>query len=363
QTDVFVRDTVSGETSRVSVASDGSQANNGSNEASISANGRFVVFTSAASNLVAGDTNGQTDVFVRDTVSGETSRVSVASDGSQANRSSHQPSVSADGRLIAFVSDASNLAAGDTISTYDVFVRNTGSGETSRVSVDSGGNQAGPGFGSYRPSMSADGRSVAFFSQWPFFVAGDTNGVQDVFLKDLISGEITRVSVASDGSQSEFEGSFNPSISADGRFVAFSSEAPNLVAADTNNKRDIFVRDVVAGQTTRVSVATDGTQSNNTSDDPSLSADGRIVAFRSRASNLVAGDTNGQYDVFVRDTVSGETSRVSVAFDGSQTTSQSDIASVSADGRFVTFSSPAPNLVAADTNNAKDVFIFDRGSG
>jgi tricorn protease-like protein len=345
-------------TARVSVASDRTQANSTSNGASISADGRYVAFFSSASNLVDGDTNGYTDAFVHDRQSGETSRVSVASDGSQANNYSNWPSISADGRYVAFSSAANNLVAGDTNEIFDVFVHDRQSGETSRISISSGGTQANDI--SFMASISADGRFVAFGSYASNLVADDTNGASDVFVHDRETGETTRVSVASDGAQADAWSSF-PSISTDGHYVAFSSAASNLVTGDTNEMPDIFVHDRQTGETSRVSLASDGTQANSGSVDISISADGRYVAFNSTADNLVAGDTNGRDDIFVHDRQNGETARVSVASDGSQAIgSSSQEPSISADGRYVTFYTFASNLVPGDTNMRADIFIHDR---
>jgi|GEM_PF-1585857 len=223
---------------RVSVASGGTQGNGDSGCPSISADGRYVAFQSYASNLVPGDTNGTWDVFVHDRLTGQTTRVSVASDGTQGNGDSECPSISADGRYVAFASLASNLVPGDTNGTWDVFVHDRLTGQTTRVSVASGGAQGNSG--SWCPSISADGRYVAFQSYASNLVPGDTNGVLDVFVHDRLTGQTTRVSVASDGTQGDSY-SFGSSISADGRYVAFSSLASNLVPGDTNDKPDIFV--------------------------------------------------------------------------------------------------------------------------
>jgi Tol biopolymer transport system component len=356
---VFVRDRVTGATTRVSVASDGTQANGGSYDPVISADGRCVAFVSGASNLVAGDTNAKQDVFVRDRVTGATARVSVASDGTQANESNFGESISADGRYVAFYSVASNLVAGDTNGTSDVFVHDRVTGATTRVSVATGGAQADSFNDSGPSAISADGRYVAFESYASNLVAGDTNGQWDAFVRDRVTGATTRVSVASDGAQANNDSSA-PVISADGRFVAFYSVASNLVAGDTNGKKDVFVHDRVTGATTRVSVAIGGTQVNGDSVQPVTSADGRYVAFQSLASNLVAGDTNGTWDVFVHDRVTGATTRVSVATAGTQANGGSGGASISADGRYVAFGSDASNLVAGDTNARSDVFVRDR---
>ena len=287
-----------GPTSRVSVASDGTQGNDGSVSSSISADGRYVAFYSYASNLVSGDTNGRLDVFVHDQQTGQTSRVSVASDGAQGNHNSYFSSISADGRYVAFFSGASNLVPGDTDGWGDVFVHDQQTGQTSRVSVASDGAQGN--HNSYFSSISADGRYVAFDSYASNLVPGDTNGALDVFVHDRQTGQTSRVSVASDGTEGSGSSEY-PSISADGRYVAFFSEASNLAPGDTNGVDDIFMHDRQTGQTNRVSMASDGTQGNAESRYPSISADGRYVAFHSGASNLVPGDTNGVADVFVHE--------------------------------------------------------------
>jgi len=360
QGDVFAHDRQTGQTTRVSVASDGTEGNGFCSEPSISADGRFVAFYSSATNLVAGDTNGVGDVFVHDRQTSQTTRVSVASDGTEGNGGSGAASISADGRFVAFLSDADNLVPGDTNGSPDVFVHDRQTGQTTRVSVASNGTQGNGTSGEDGCSISADGRFVAFISGATNLVAGDTNGEPDVFVHDRQTGQTTRASVASDGTQSN-GGSELPSITGDGRFVAFISRATNLVAGDTNGAPDVFVHDRQTGQTTRVSVASDGTEGNNTSLDPLISADARFVAFDSGASTLVAGDTNGEWDAFLHDRQTGQTTRVSVASDGTEGNQGSGVPSISADGRFVAFYSRADNLVAGDTNGFADVFVHDRG--
>jgi hypothetical protein len=294
--DVFVHDRETRQTTCVSIASDGSQGDWDSEWPSISADGRYVAFHSYAINLVEDDTNGKRDIFVHDRETGETTRVSVASDGSEGNEYSEWPSISADGRYVAFYSKANNLVSGDTNVMYDVFVHDRETRQTTRVSIASDGSQGNGN--SQSSSISADGRYVAFGSYASNLVGGDTNGRGDVFVHDRETGETTRVSVASDGSQG-YGDSFAGSISADGRYVAFGSEANNLVEDDTNGKRDIFIHDRETGETTRVSVASDGSQGNDFSYGASISAYGRCVAFTSEASNLVDDDTNNLKDVFV----------------------------------------------------------------
>jgi len=357
--DVFVRDRVTGATTLISVATGGTQANGHSSyRMTISANGRYVAFSSDATNLVSADTNGATDVFVRDRVTGATTRVNVASSGTQSNGYfSSEAAISADGRYVAFSSDASNLVSADTNRGRDVFVHDRVTGATTRVSVATGGTQASAV--SNEPAISADGRYVAFASSSPNMVPRDTNGTSDVFVRDRVTGVTTRVSLATGGAQARSHSAL-PAISANGRYIAFPSLASNLVAGDTNGTNDVFVRDRVAGVTTRVSLATGGTQANGESQVPMISADGRYVAFQSGARNLVAGDTNGLYDVFVRDRVSGVTTRVSVASGSTQAKGHSFEPAISADGRYVAFGSWASNLVTGDTNSAADVFVRDR---
>ena len=226
-----------------------------------------------------------------------TKRVSVDSLGAQGIGDSEGPSISAHGRFVAFYSSAANLVGSDTNGARDVFVRDRKTGKTTRVSVNSHGAQANGE--SFAAPISADGRFVAFLSSASNLVGGDTNGARDVFVRDRKAGKTRRVSVDSHGAQGNGD-SFIPSISADGRFVAFYSDAANLVAGDGNAAGDGFVRDRKAGRTKRVSVASHGTQGNDTSFPPSISADGRFVAFTSLANNLVAGDTNGASDIFAR---------------------------------------------------------------
>jgi Tol biopolymer transport system component len=357
--DIFVRDRQSGTTERVSVDSGGAQGNGGSYAPAISADGRYVAFDGSATNLVPGDTNGFSDVFLRDRQSGTTERVSISSGGVQGNGYSYFPSISADGRYVAFESSATNLVAGDTNAFVDVFVRDRLSGTTERVSISSGGVQGNGG--SDAPSISADSRYVAFQSYANNLVLGDTNGFVDVFVRDRQSGTTERVSVDSFGAQGN-DHSYVPSISADDLYVAFHSYATNLVPGDTNGFADVFVHNRLSFWTERASVSPAGVQGNGNSSYPSISADGRHVAFASTATNLVPGDTNGVEDAFIRDRLNSTTERVSVSSAGAQGNGDSGDygPSISTDGRYVAFESAAAFLVPGDTNGVKDVFIRDR---
>ena len=356
--DIFVRDRVADMTECVSVVSNECQGSDYSHRGAISADGQYVAFFSAASNLVADDTNNFLDVFVRDRTSEITERVSVSSDEIQGNGGSINPAITPDGRYVVFRSIANNLVSEDTNNRYDIFVRDRETGMTERVSVASDETQ-GNGDSNY-PSISANGRYVAFNSAASNLVAGDTNSWDDVFVRDREAGTTERVSVASDESQQNLA-SLYPLISANGQYVVFQSFATNLVGGDTNNAGDIFVRQLGAGITERVSVASDRSQGNNPSEFPSISADGRYVAFRSSANNLVGGDTNAVPDIFVHDRLLRTTERASVASDDSQANGESDQPAISADGRYVAFRSNANNLVVEDTNGYFDVFVRDRG--
>ena len=346
-----------GNTELVSVSPGGTAGDAGSTLPLVSANGRFVAFQSDADNLVLNDVNGWPDVFVRDRQAGSTELVSVSTKGAQADGFSARPSISAGGRFVAFNSDAANLVADDNNGALDVFVRDRKLGSTELVSVSTGGAQ-GDGL-SGLPSVSASGRFVAFDSSATNLVPNDTNADFDVFVRDRKLGTTERVSVATGGHQGNGR-STDPVISANGRFVVFASKATNLVPGDTNRVTDIFVRDRKRGTTERVSIRSGGAQADRPSSAPSISADGRFVAFTSRATNLTLGDTSPNEDVFVRDRHLGTTETVSVGPNGVHARGHSHAPSISKDGRFVAFVSGASNLVQGDANNVEDVFVRDR---
>jgi RHS repeat-associated protein len=353
--DVFVRDRLTGVTRRVSVASDGTQANgNHLDGVAISADGRYVAFTSYATNLVPGDTNGSSDVFVHDRQAATTTRASVSTSGAQTNDASLHPQLSADGRFVAFASRASNLVTQDKNRESDIFVRDLQTNTTTRVSVSSSGAEAKSL--SIAADISADGRHVVFTSYASNLVSGDTNGAADIFIRDRQANTTSRVSLTSSGSQANGASAY-ASISGDGQRVAFESTASNLVSGDTNAVSDVFLRDLAAGSTQRASVGPAGAQSNAVSDFAAISGDGSAVAFRSVATNLVAGDSNGVADVFVRDLASNVTSRASVGSDGSQGNQLADGPAIGTSGATVVFRSLSSNLVPADTNGVADVFV------
>jgi Tol biopolymer transport system component/pimeloyl-ACP methyl ester carboxylesterase len=359
--DIFVRDTLLGTTTLASVNDAGEQTEVAAGNPGMSANGRFVAFSTFASNLVAGDTNNRPDVFVRDLESGQTTRISVATDGSESDAASGAPDVSADGRFIAFVSLSTNLVPGDTNGSFDILVRDRTLGTTERVSIASDGGQgSGPDLftGRIRPSISADGRFVAFATTRRGLVPGDEDAFIDVFRHDRETGTTLLASADMSGFPPGAISS-GASISSDGSAVGFVSFASTLVPGDTNARPDGFVRDITAGVTTRISVNADGQQSSGDTVDVSLSESGRWATFSSSGSDLVGGDTNGRFDTFLRDTVAGTTERLSVSTDAAQGNGNSFDAAVSGDGRHVAFQSVASNLVPDDTNGFNDIFIRD----
>ena len=361
--DVFVRDLRRSTTSRASISSNGVESDGASGKPSISADGRIVAFPSAAANLVRTDRNGFQDIFVRDRARGTTVRVSVGPEG-EANGASLASLVSADGKVVAYSSDASNLVPDDFNGALDVFLTRTADRRTTRVSVGDTGESWDR---SEASSIDADGRVVAFRSFAPNLVAGDWNGLADVFVRARGSAWTERVNVSTVGREAD-GATFRGMLSGDGRYVGFRSRADNLVHGDANEALDVFVRDRVTGITRRVSVASDGTEADASGFDhgwrasffmsrPFLSANGRYAAFTSRAPNLVEDDRNEKADVFVHDLWTGRTIRASLTADGTEADGDSFVAGISADGRIVAFTSLADNLVRGDTNGRRDVFV------
>jgi Tol biopolymer transport system component len=358
QPDIFVRDRQTHKTTRVSVSSSGAQGDGISSAypPTISSDGRYVTFTSDATNLVTGDTNGAPDVFVRDLKLHKTKRVSVSATGAQGDGLSEGSIISGDGGSVIFGSGATNLVAGDTNGQQDAFVRNLKTHTTTRVSVSSTGTQANGV--SYNMTISADGHVVGFTSDASNLVPGDANANTDVFIRDLKTHTTRLVSVSSSGVRGDGF-STEPSISADARYIGFASDSTNLVTGDTNTKRDVFLRDLKLHKTKRLSVSSSGAQGNGTSEfsDPSVSAHGEFVVFASEASNLVPGDTNATRDDFIRDVANHKTRRLSVSSAGAQANGGSDAPAITPDGRFVALQSDASNLVAGDTNGQTDIFV------
>jgi Tol biopolymer transport system component len=358
--DVFVRDRRADTTILVSAAPDGSVGNSQSGSPSISANGRYVAFDSFASDLVEGDTNDANDVFVRDLDEGTTTLISVDMMGGPSDSGSGDPSISPDGRYVAFESAATDLVDGeDEPLTSDVFVRDLETGLTTVVSVDVDG--AAPDGESFAPAISRGGTRVAFWSSASDLVSGDTNGFDDIFVRDLVARTTERVSVAADGGDSD-QLSRDPDISANGERVAFASRANNLVPDDNNGfVIDIFVRDLTAGTTVRASVDAQGGDPGDNSEGPTLSADGNLVAFYSRARDLVE-PRQGDFvqDVFVRDLAAATTQLLTRDEQGRAPNGHSSWPAISNNGKVVGFESFAEDLVVGDDNGSSDAFVVRR---
>ncbi|GHC60601.1 TolB family protein [Streptomyces cinnamoneus] len=356
---IYVKELRTGKIELVSVASNGTQADGPSWSSSISADGRYVVFDSEATNLAPGrNPGGYGDVFVRDRQTGRT-EVLVENKGTQPAHSS-SPSISADGRYVAFASNRSDLVPGDTNDTTDVFVRDRLKGTTERVSVTSDGAQ-GDGF-SVSPVISADGSTVGFRSlaQLAPEPPGERAGLRKpqartFYAHDLRTGRTQLAAQRLDGGPAAVLGA--QALSPDGRYALFSSASAGVVAGDTNGKADAFAKDLRTGVTRRLSLAADGSQADGASGDAVLSADSRRVFFTSDATNLVPGDTNGASDVFARDLLTGAVERVSLAHDGSQGNGRSAGPGTDLAGRTLVFTSAADNLVPGDTNAVHDAFV------
>lgn len=349
-------------TERVSVNGAEVEGNDASDTTAMSADGRYVAFISEADNLVAGDVNGEADIFVRDRQAGTTAQVSVSSSEEGGNDSSDDPRITPDGRYVVFSSYSDNLVDDDTNDEADVFLRDLQNGTTERVSLTDADVQS-ESAGSFLPDVSSDGRYVAFQSFADDLVEGDAAGHLDVFVRDRVAATTVRVSVSAGGGEPD-DDSVNAAISGDGNVVAFTSWATNLEgAADSNSGGDVFVRDVSAATTTRASVDSAGVRGDDQSFEPAITPDGRYVVFQSWAGNLVVGDTNGASDIFLHDRQTGDTEIVSLSDADGLGDDNSFHPDISADGRFVSFESWATNLVADDTNGTDDAMVRDRQNG
>lgn len=343
---------------RISTTAEGSETNNHSFAPSISGNGRYIAFQSDATNLVADDTNGFTDVFLYDRYTQQIKCVSRNIEGKSANFKSNFPIISHDGHYVVFQSDASDLVANDTNQVRDIFIYDVTQGTIKLISMDSQGMQ-GDGPSSF-PVISADGHYIAFHSDATNLVADDTKTYTDIFLHDRITNETTRISVSSKGTQAN-NSSYGATISGDGRYIAYTSDARNLVTNDTNSKTDIFLYDRENATTQRISVDETGIEANNVSYEPVLSLDGQWSTFVSRATNLVPddNDTNQVEDVFLRNLTTGKTTRISINEQGQEGDNASFAPRISGNSRYIAFNSEANNLTTDDENDTIDVFLYD----
>jgi uncharacterized repeat protein (TIGR01451 family) len=328
----------------------------------VSADGRFVAFVSQADNLVAGDTNERADIFVRDRLTGATERVSVSSAGRQSNGDSGafngmgDPSISPDGRFVVFATEATNFAKGDTNTTPDLYVHDRQNGTTELVSIAADGSPAGA---VSEAAISDDANRVAFVSYSDVIVLPDTNFQADVFVYDRTTGAMERVSDAPDGSESNGQ-AFQPDLDADGHLVAFDSWASNLVEGGADdNSVDVFVHDLDTGVTESVS-GSEASGSFGHSSNPNITPDGNLVVFDTQDPALFP-DTNGfTRDVVLYDRTAETYEVISVNDSGAQGDDDSSLGVASSDGRYVAFNSFAGNLVPEDTNFRYDVFVRDR---
>ncbi|MEM1448241.1 MAG: hypothetical protein AAF957_01535 [Planctomycetota bacterium] len=351
--DIFRHDLVTGETELVSLRINGmGAANNLSLAPDISGDGRYVVWSSNASNIVPGDTNGTWDVFLHDMQTGMRERLSLTSAGVQANDRSDEPSITPDGSYVFFESDAA-LVPGDTNGQKDVYRLTRATGTLELVSVNQAGAQGNNW--SYHADPSDDGRYVTFTSTANNLVPGDTNGFGDMFWKDMATGELRRVNVSSSGVQSNSESTW-PSISGDGTTVVFCCRGA-LVAGDTNQNWDMFAHVVATGATERINVRPSGAQANSYVRSPaSVSTDGRYVLYASLSTNLVPNDTNLSQDVFLRDRTAGTTERLNLSMTGGELNDDSWVPAMTPDVAVITYTSEATNIVTADTNGERQIF-------
>jgi hypothetical protein len=343
---VFVHDRRTVRTECVSVASDGAAADGLSWGPSLSSDGRYVAFTSQASNLVAGDTNGVDDTFVRDRRTGRTELVSLANDGTQFESYSRGSAISASGRYIAFLTGSSSGQG-------EVMLRDRHTGHTTHISTAPDGSPAN--YSSEAPGISADGRSLVFMSYASNLVPDDTNQTSDIFVYRMATGRISLISLGYSGQSDQY--SFLPSISGNGRYVTFVTQATNLVPDHTGFVSDLFVRDTLRGRTALVSVAADGTQADDDTWGSTMDFSGRYIAYYTLASNLVGGDTNDRQDVLVYDQVTHSTRIVSTGIDATYPNAGSYSPSIDAHGRQIAYSSEASNLILDDTNEVEDIFV------
>ncbi len=358
-------------TERVSLTPAGAETNNTSDSGSVSLDGRHVAFVSRATDIVAGDGNASDDVFVRDATTGAIVRVSVSSAGGEADKESANPSISSDGRFVAFESVATNLVTDDLNGQRDVFLHDrdvdvdgvfdeVGAISTVRASVDETGLER-PRPSSF-PALSGDGRWVAFEA-----AEGASNQDVRVFDRDVGTSRVRSIDSAGVIGNGKSE---KPQLSSSGRYLVFESNSDNLVVGDGNGADDVFwvdrdgnangTYDELDTVTVRASVSSAEVEGEDASREPDVSDDGAYVVFASTAENLVVGDTNDKTDIFVRDIQLGETLRVNLGAGGVEAAADSGLPWISADGRCILFQSAARNLVGDDRNGQRDVFLYDR---
>lgn len=356
---IFRKDMMTGDIILVTKNEAGEVANQEVYEHDISGDGQTITFATRASNLVSGVTNNQMDIFVKDMNTGNTKIISRNSNNDESNGYSDFPGISSNGDVVAFYSEATNLVPNDTNNRSDIFWYKISTGEIRLISKGTDGTLGNYNVGYNKPSLSSDGNLVVYTSNSSNIAPGDTNGSTDIFLYNAITDETILVSKSSLGVVG-FSESNSPSINADGTKVVYQSYANNLVSDDNNGRWDTFMYDIQTGQTIRVSVNENGVEGNYGSYDgayPTLSKDGRYVAFVSSADNFVPNDINDCYDVFVKDMLTNKIIRVSVDKDGNEADDDSYESIISQDGKYVAISSDATNLITNDKNDVQDIFL------
>jgi hypothetical protein len=352
--DVYVKNLATGDITLASTRKDGVKSNKPSEQATISADGSVVAFQSKATNLDGRDVDDHWDVYVKNLVTGDLTLVSTATDGTKGNGDSDEPEISPDGTMVAFRTKSTNLTTADTDAIPDVYVKDLATGVTTLVSTDPSGVKGNAQSG--RPSMSTDGSIIAFRSQATNLLAADRDSAFDIYVKTLASGTLALASSSATGANGNGS-STTPMLSADGDVVAFRTTATNLVAGDTDTTWDIDVKDLTTGAVTLASATATGTKSNGESVNPSLSADGTAVAFGTFATNLDVRDTDVYQDAYIKFLGSGALVLVSTAADGTKGNNQTFFPWASADGSYVAFRSAATNLVSQDHDTFGDVYV------
>ncbi|MEK6749872.1 MAG: putative Ig domain-containing protein [Pseudomonadota bacterium] len=350
--DIFMYDRRNNSLKKITHNLSGGATDGNSSDVAVSGDGHFVVFASDATQLVASDANALRDIFVYDRDTDSYEKISNGVGGVAANGNSYWPSISNDGRYVAFVSEANNLVSGDTNAARDAFVFDRNTGVMKRIGSLGGQNNGASG----HVAVSGDGQYVVFESDATNLVSSDSNGVTDVFLYNNTTGAVKLISRAIGGAYGNAKSS-SAAIDSSGRYAAFVSSATNLVTGDTNSKDDIFIYDIAKNALSRVSTTSAGTEANGNSASPKISKNGKFVVFTSDATNLVTGDTNATTDIFVKDISTATTERASVTYLAAELDGASNSPSITDDGRIVAFASAGKNLVQGDTNAIADVFV------
>jgi len=366
---VFVHDTQTDLTTLVSKNKDGTDGGNAlSTTPYLSNDGRYVVFSSNASDIVLNDNNGNRDVFLYDMQLNTMKLVSKNNAGTgSANGASFAYDISADGRYIAYESSAADIVANDSNGTYDIYIYDA----VTDITILASKSKLGTGTAnsaSKAPSLSSDGRYVTFYSSATDMASTDTDTKNDVFIYDRVTNVTALVSINTSLAGSGNGNSWNAKISKGANYVTFSSTSSDLVLNDTNNSTDVFLYDVTTSQITLVSKNTTGTGTGNGySYSPMISSNGQFVTYSSQASDLVSADTNANQDIFLYDSQLDSNVLVSSNVTGIDSANgYSTCNTISSDGRYILFSSSATNITLISNNEGPetfDAFIYDRLSG